>query len=60
MTDNEKQLLQNMTEEEKREVVKTINSEILFEELMVRHVDMRSKLNQIEKVMDVGYIHETA
>lgn len=54
------ELVENMTPDEKREVVKHINSEVLFEELMVRHLDMRLKLRQIEQVMDVGYVYETA
>lgn len=59
MTDNEKQLFQNMTAEEKREVLKSIDSEILFEELMMRHIDMRSKLKQIEEIME-EFADETA
>ena len=59
MTEQEKQICQNMTAEEKREVLKSIDSEILFEELMMRHIDMRSKLKQIEEIME-EFADETA
>ena len=59
MTEQEKQICQNMTAEEKREVLKSIDSEILFGELMMRHIDMRSKLKQIEEIME-EFADETA
>ena len=59
MTEQEKQIFQNMTAEEKREVLKSIDSEILFGELMMRHVYMRSKLKQIGEIME-GVADETA
>ena len=59
MTEQEKQICRNMTAEEKREVLKSIDSEILFEELMVRHIDMRSRLKQIEEIMSKGGADET-
>ena len=59
MTEQEKQICQNMTAEEKREVLKSIDSEILFKELMMRHIDMRSKLKQIEEIME-EFADETA
>ena len=59
MTEQEKQICRNMTTEEKREVLKSIDSEVLFEELMTRHIAMRSKLKQIEEIMSKGGADET-
>ena len=59
MTEQEKQICQNMTAEEKREVLKSVDGEILFQELMIRYISMRSKLRQMEEILDKGQADET-